>query len=131
MEEGTEVKYCSINSIKDFEFHDAQLQLQSFDNVIDFLKAGINIKSFGIEKDVTIQCCLTCKHGNFCPFGNTPGEIFCMKDIQVTTKSNLFFYTVDDRERTSRLRTSTYVCADYQMQTEEYFTYNDYLYYIK
>lgn len=42
-----------------------------------------------------------------------------------------FFYTVDDHERASRLRTSTYVCADYQVQTEEYFTYNDYLYYIK
>ena len=80
-----------------------------------------------LPDNVKLQCCLTCRHGNMCPVGNTPGELFCTKDLIITKKSDLFFYTEDENERAKRLRDYTDVCEEYQEQTEEYYTYNDYL----
>ena len=81
-----------------------------------------------LPQDVTIKCCMTCRYGNMCPVGNKPDEVFCTKDVLITQKSDLFFYTEDDIEREKRSRGSTCVCGEYQPQTENYYTYNDYLY---
>ncbi|MBO5914155.1 MAG: hypothetical protein J6Q72_02305 [Clostridia bacterium] len=80
-----------------------------------------------LPNNVKIQCCLTCRHGNMCPVGNEPGKLFCTKDAVITQKSDLYFYTEDEKERASRSRDCTDVCENYQEQTNEYFTYNDYL----
>ena len=84
-----------------------------------------------LPDNVKIQCCLTCRHGNMCPVGNKPGELFCTKDVIITQKSDLFFYTEDDAERTSRSRDCTNVCEKYEEQSKDYYTYNDYLYYFE
>lgn len=84
-----------------------------------------------LPDNVRIQCCLTCRHGNMCPVGNKPGELFCTKDVIITQKSDLFFYTEDDTERTSRSRDCTNVCEKYEEQSKDYYTYNDYLYYFE
>lgn len=83
-----------------------------------------------LPNKLTIKSCLTCRHGNMCPVGNTPGEIFCTKDVKVSKKSDLFFYTEDNTEREKRLRFYTDVCDDFQIQSEEHFTYNDFLYWL-
>ena len=80
-----------------------------------------------LPNNVKIQCCLTCRHGNMCPVGNKPGELFCTKDVAITQKSDLFFYTEDLGEREKRSRDYTDICADYQEQTNAHYTYNDYL----
>ncbi|MBQ9994551.1 MAG: hypothetical protein IJP17_07565 [Clostridia bacterium] len=80
---------------------------------------------------VMLKCCLGCKHGNMCPVGNNPGELFCTKDVAITQKSDLFFYTEDCDERDSRSRQYCDACVDYEAQCDEYFTYNDFLYYLK
>ena len=84
-----------------------------------------------LPDNVKIQCCLTCRHGNMCPVGNTPGELFCTKDVAITQKSDLFFYTEDEAERTKRFRDCTDICEKYQEQSKDHFTYNDYLLYFK
>ena len=84
-----------------------------------------------LPDNVKIQCCLTCRHGNMCPVGNAPGELFCTKDIIITQKSDLFFYTEDDTERKSRSRDYTNVCEKYEEQSKDHYTYNDYLYYFE
>lgn len=81
-----------------------------------------------LPQDVTIKCCLTCRYGNMCPVGNKPDELFCTKDVLITQKSDLYFYTEDDTEREKRSRGYTCVCGEYQPRTEDYYTYNDYLY---
>ena len=81
-----------------------------------------------LPQDVTIKCCLTCRYGNMCPVGNKPDELFCTKDVLITKKSDLFFYTEDDTEREKRSRGFTCVCSEYQPQVEDYYTYNDYFY---
>jgi len=84
-----------------------------------------------LPNNVKLQCCLTCRHGNMCPVGNKPGELFCTKDVTVTQKSDLFFYTEDDNERAKRSRDYTECCENYQEQSDDFFTYNDYSLYIK
>ena len=84
-----------------------------------------------LPDNVKIQCCLTCRHGNMCPVGNKPGELFCTKDVIITQKSDLFFYTEDDAERISRSRDCTNVCEKYEEQSKDYYTYNDYLNYFE
>lgn len=84
-----------------------------------------------LPDNVKIQSCLTCRYGNMCPCGNKPGELFCTKDIIITKKSDLFFYTEDKIERASRSRDYTDICKNYQEQTNEYYTYNDYLLYFE
>ena len=66
-----------------------------------------------------------------CPVGNTPGELFCTKDVEITQKSDLFFYTEDESERTKRFRNYTDICEKYQEQSKDHFTYNDYLFYFE
>ncbi len=80
-----------------------------------------------LPNNVKIQCCLTCRHGNMCPVGNKPGELFCTKDVVITQKSDLFFYTENDDEIKKRSRDCANICESYQEQTKEHFTYNDYL----
>ncbi|MBQ9785674.1 MAG: hypothetical protein IJW29_09760 [Clostridia bacterium] len=80
-----------------------------------------------LPDNVKIHCCLTCRHGNMCPVGNTPGKLFCTKDVVITQKSDLYFYTEDEAESAKRSRDCTNVCDSYQEQTEEDFVYNDYL----
>lgn len=84
-----------------------------------------------LPEGVTIKCCLTCRHGNLCPVGNPPNEVFCTKDVLITQKSDLYFYTEDDIEREKRSRQSCTLCEDYQPQTDDYYTYNDFLYHLK
>ena len=81
--------------------------------------------------DVRIKCCLTCRYGNMCPVGDVPGELFCMKDVTVKQKSDLFFYTEDQQERDKRSREDTDLCECYCEQSDQYYTYNDYLYYLQ
>lgn len=80
---------------------------------------------------VKLKCCLTCRHGNLCPFGNTPGEVFCTKDVIIQHRNDVMFYTENDAEREKRSRNCTDTCQDYQEQSEDYYTYNDYIFYVK
>jgi len=84
-----------------------------------------------LPEGVLLKCCLTCRHGNLCPVGNAVNEVFCTKDVLITQKSSLYFYTEDDREREKRSRQYCGLCEDYQPQTDDFYTYNDYLHYLK
>lgn len=84
-----------------------------------------------LPKNVKIKCCLTCRHGNLCPVGNCPNEIFCTKDVEILQKSDLYFYTEDEAEIAKRSRNYTFVCEDFKEQNDDFYTYNDYLYYLK
>ncbi|MBQ7827498.1 MAG: hypothetical protein IJ386_04455, partial [Clostridia bacterium] len=80
---------------------------------------------------IMLKCCLSCRHGNMCPVGNVPDELFCTKDLLIEKKSDLYFCTEDEAERKKRSRRYTSVCEDYQSQSEDYFTYNDYPFFLK
>lgn len=84
-----------------------------------------------LPESVFLKCCLTCKHGNLCPVGNNTNEVYCTKDVLITQKSDLYFYTEDTAERAKRSKQYCNLCENYQPQTDEYYTYNDFLYYLK
>ena len=84
-----------------------------------------------LPEGVLLKCCLTCRHGNLCPVGNDKNEVFCTKDVLITQKSDLYYYTEDDREREKRSRQYCSSCEDYQPQTDDFYTYNDYLHYLE
>ena len=83
-----------------------------------------------LPEGVFLTCCLTCRHGNLCPFGNEINELFCTKDVTVTQKSDLFPYTDNNAELSKRTRPYCGSCDDYQPQSEDHYTYNDYLYFL-
>ena len=78
--------------------------------------------------DVKLACCMTCRHGNMCPYGNAQNQLFCTKDIRITSKEdmcNLFDQTDPVEERSVA---SLDFCDDFVYQSKEHYTYNDYLY---
>ena len=83
-----------------------------------------------LPEGIILKGCLTCRHGNFCPVGDSVNEVFCTRDVLIAQKSDLFFYTEDCAERDKRSKQYFDLCEDYQPQSEDFFTYNDYLYYL-
>lgn len=81
-----------------------------------------------LPENVKLKCCLVCKHGNMCPAGNCRNEVFCTKDVLITEKSDLFFYTEDAEECNKRSRKYVDICESFENQNEIDFTYNDWLY---
>ena len=85
-----------------------------------------------LPEGVILKCCLTCRHGNMCPYGNMPGEIFCTKDCVITSKKDMCdLYTrelLDNEKIKNRIRSYFNFCEEYQHQSWEFYTYNDYLY---
>ena len=83
-----------------------------------------------LPDDVLLKCCMTCRHGNMCPYGNEPGKLFCTKGLIVGSKEdmcNLF----DDQENSKifdRIKSVADSCNEYTPQSDDYYTYNDYLY---
>lgn len=77
-----------------------------------------------LPENIYLKCCLTCRHGNMCPVGNTPGEIFCTKDVVIRSEKDSLHYTEDENERKKRSRFYTDICENYKEQTEEFYTYN-------
>ena len=110
---------------------------------ITLLYNGIKYKGNGIDAlwtdtfadlqmklpvDVKLACCMTCRHGNMCPYGNKENELFCTKDLRISSKNDMcdLFYQTDPYEE--RSVTSLGYCDDFIYQSDNYYTYNDYLY---
>ena len=85
-----------------------------------------------LDDGVTLRCCITCRHGNFCPYGNEQGKIFCTKDKAINSKEDMCKQfdnmSSDNLEELTRHVTDT--CENYEPQTKDYYTYNDYLHYL-
>ena len=85
-----------------------------------------------LPDDVILKCCLTCRHGNMCPYGNNQNEIFCTNGLKITSKNDMcnFFDHTNDTDIEKRTRKYTDSCNDYQPQCEDFYTYNDFLYFL-
>ena len=81
-----------------------------------------------LPENVKFACCMTCRHGNMCPYGNAENQLFCTKDKIITSKEdmcNLFDQTDPYDER---VVASLDYCDDFIYQSDDYYTYNDYFY---
>ena len=81
-----------------------------------------------LPKDVKLACCMTCRHGNMCPYGNKENQLICTKGITITSKEDMLdlFDQTDPFEE--RAVASFDFCEDFVYQSNDYYTYNDYFY---
>ena len=81
-----------------------------------------------LPKDVKLACCMTCRHGNMCPYGNGENQLICTKGITITSKEDMLdlFDQTDPFEE--RAVASLDFCEDFVYQSDDYYTYNDYFY---
>ncbi len=110
---------------------------------INFLYNGIEYNGYGADylwtdtladlqmklpEDVKLACCMTCRHGNMCPYGNKENQLICTKDITITSKEDVLdlFDQTDSFEE--RAVASLDFCEDFVCQSDDYYTYNDYFY---
>ena len=81
-----------------------------------------------LPQDVTLACCMTCKHGNMCPFGSEENLLFCTKDVIIRNKSDVCDLFINDDAFGKREVVACGFCDNYVHQTDDFSTYNDYLY---
>ncbi len=81
-----------------------------------------------LPPDVKLACCMTCRHGNMCPYGDVVNRLFCTKDIIITNKDDMInlFDQTDPFE--DRAVASLGFCEDFVYQSDDYYTYNDYFF---
>ena len=110
---------------------------------ISVIYSGVNYRGYGsdylltdtwadlqkkLPQDVKIACCMTCRHGNMCPFGTDTNELFCTKDLTITCKGDMADLFGSNDTFDERSVTAYGVCDDFVYQSNDYYTYNDYLY---
>lgn len=81
-----------------------------------------------LPQDTKIACCMTCQHGSMCPYGDAANELFCTKDLTIQNKEDLCQLFVKTDPYAERKVSSFNYCDDFVYQSNEYYTYNDFLY---
>ena len=73
-----------------------------------------------------VKSCISCRHGHFCPVGNSDNELFCVTDFAPKERRDLWQVTENEKERKKRSRTLFDSCDLHKEQSKDYFTYSDY-----
>lgn len=81
--------------------------------------------------DTKLACCMTCRHGNMCPYGNKENQLFCTKDVIIASKDDMIELIDNTDLFVERAVSSIQYCDSFSYQSDDYYTYNDYLYYLK
>lgn len=82
-----------------------------------------------LPEGVRLKGCLVCRHGNLCPFGNEPGRVYCTKDCEINSKEDMInLFSEEEEKILNRLRKYTHICEAFCHQSEDFYTYNDYLF---
>ena len=95
---------------------------------LEWTDAFANLQK-ALPSDVNIQCCMTCKHGTLCPYGNIPNYILCSKNTVINDKDDVIDW-LDKADVNSIKKSSFDCCKKYAASNENDYTYNDYLYYL-
>jgi hypothetical protein len=80
-----------------------------------------------LPEGVKIKCCLSCRHGNFCPYGNKNDEIYCLKNDSPKNKLDVCDLLNGDKDLTAKRKDVSFICPDYREASEGHYAYNDYL----
>ena len=83
-----------------------------------------------LPNNVKLACCMTCRHGNMCPHGNTENELVCTKGLTINSKDDMVALFDRCNPFDERGVASLDYCEDFVYQSNDYYTYNDYLYYL-
>ena len=83
-----------------------------------------------LPNDVKLACCMTCRHGNMCPYGNEENQLICTKGITITSKEDVLDLFDQTNPFEERAVASFDFCEDFVYQSDDYYTYNDYFYHL-
>lgn len=114
----------SVTLVVTFQGNTNSYQAETTEDALMFLANSL-------PENWHIKSCLSCRFGHFCPAGDYDNELFCVTDFEPKTKSDLWHVTENDIERKNRSRTLFECCQHYKKQSEDYFTYSDYLHKIQ
>lgn len=81
-----------------------------------------------LPQDIKLACCMTCRYGNMCPYGNTENQLFCTKDLTITCKEDMCSLFDNTNPFEERAVASFAYCDNFVYQKDDCYTYNDYLY---
>lgn len=80
----------------------------------------------GLPEGVRIRSCLTCRHGNFSPYGKS-SAILCLKNYAPKNKLEVCDLLNSDNDHFRKLRDCCFICPDYREASKDFYAYNDYL----
>ena len=86
-----------------------------------------------LPSEIKLVCCMTCRHGTMCPYGNKENQLYCTKDVPITSKDSVI-ELMDDKGYDSFFKrevSSIHCCDDFIYQSEDSYTYSDYLYHLQ
>lgn len=78
-----------------------------------------------LPQGISLCCCLTCRHGNMCPYGNRPDLLWCTKDIIINSKKDMCTFFDNGNDENRRVSSFGY-CSCFSYQNNNDYTYNDY-----
>lgn len=84
-----------------------------------------------LPHNIKLACCMTCRHGNMCPYGNKENQLFCTRDIIIASKDDIVDLIDNSDSFVKRAVSSNKYCDRFVYQNDDYYTYNDYLYYLE
>jgi len=79
-----------------------------------------------LPNGVELACCMTCRHGNMCPYGNKENQLFCTQNLKIFDKMQLCNLIDETYSFFDREVFSYHYCDDFLYQSADYYTYNDY-----
>ena len=86
-----------------------------------------------LPSNTQLACCMTCRHGNMCPYGNKENQLYCTKDVLLNSKDDVI-ELMDDKGYDSffeRAVSSINYCDNFVYQSDDCYTYNDYLHHLQ
>ena len=82
-----------------------------------------------LPDNVELACCLTCRHGNMCPYGNKENQLFCTKNFDITSKMDMCDLFDKQIVYNENIEVFAYgYCDNFIYQSKDYYTYNDYIF---
>lgn len=83
-----------------------------------------------LPTNINIACCQSCRHGNFCPYGDNDNEVFCFNDITPNNKYDVCeVFSENSIFLKKRSRKLLDFCIEYKpISHDEYYTYNSWGY---
>lgn len=80
---------------------------------------------------IKLACCMTCRHGNMCPYGNEENQLFCTKDLVISSKEDMIDLFNNTDPFAERVVSSMKYCEEFIYQSNHSYTYNDFLYHLE
>ena len=121
----------NMNAFKEGFSRNYRLASERFATAIEEIDKTIQHLQKTLPHNVKIQCCMTCKHGTLCPYGNLPNYILCSHAVMINSKDDVIDWLAEMTDVKEIEKSACGYCEKFEFSNENDYTYNDYFYYLK